>query len=141
MSLSQESLEEYRRLYVSPYPFTLGFPLSPRALALIKIYRKAQASVHAVEERQSLEILSRDEKTAARKFAQLNDKQEELERKKAKLQEELGVQGGRKGEVGYLFFMRCLLPLAPPPLLPLFASTFPRMLARLRLVFRNWRWY
>lgn len=54
----------------------------------------------------------RDEKTAARTFAQLNDKQEELERKKAKLQEELGVQGGRKGEVSFEFHRTSSFPLA-----------------------------
>lgn len=54
----------------------------------------------------------RDEKTAARTFAQLNDKQEELERKKAKLQEELGVQGGRKGEVSSEFLRTSSFSLA-----------------------------
>ncbi|KAI0084077.1 condensin complex subunit SMC1 [Irpex rosettiformis] len=63
LALSEESLEEYRRL-------------------------KAQASVLAVAERQSLETLSRDEKTATRTLAQAKDKQEQLNAKKAKLVED-----------------------------------------------------
>ncbi|KAI0290144.1 hypothetical protein BC826DRAFT_1106624 [Russula brevipes] len=63
LSLSEGSLEEYRRL-------------------------KAQASVLAVEERQSLEKLKREEKTLSRTFAQLRDKQEELEQKRASLHED-----------------------------------------------------
>ncbi|KAH9959956.1 cohesin complex subunit psm1 [Russula dissimulans] len=63
LSLSEGSLEEYRRL-------------------------KAHASVLAVEERQALEKFTREEKTASRTYVQLKDKQEELERKRASLHED-----------------------------------------------------
>nr|VWO99827.1 NOT4p [Ganoderma boninense] len=63
LSLSEESLEEYRRL-------------------------KAAASVLAVDERQSLQTLTRDEKTASRTLAQLKDKSEQQTQKREKLAEE-----------------------------------------------------
>ncbi|KAI0041884.1 cohesin complex subunit psm1 [Auriscalpium vulgare] len=74
LALSEESLEEYRRL-------------------------KAEASVLAVDERQSLETLKREEKTAARTFTQLSDKQEELEAKRDRLREDVTAQGAKKDEL------------------------------------------
>ncbi|KAA1474997.1 hypothetical protein DENSPDRAFT_401153 [Dentipellis sp. KUC8613] len=74
LSLSEESLEEYRRL-------------------------KAQANVLKVEERQALETLTREEKTASRTYTQLKDKQDEFEQKKATLQSDLAVQNERKKEL------------------------------------------
>lgn len=62
-------------------------------------HRKAQASVLAVEERQSLETLSRDEKTAARALAQAKDKQEQLNAKKVKLVEDEDTAKRRRKEV------------------------------------------
>jgi structural maintenance of chromosome 1 len=63
------------------------------------ICRKAQGSVLAVEERQTLEKLTREEKTASRTFAQLKDKQEELERRRASLREDGDSYGGKKTDV------------------------------------------
>ncbi|OSD08222.1 cohesin complex subunit psm1 [Trametes coccinea BRFM310] len=74
LSLSEESLEEYRRL-------------------------KAAASVLAVDERQSLETLSRDEKTAGRTLAQLKDKLDQLTQQRDKLAEEEGSQTQKKSEL------------------------------------------
>ncbi|KAI0808015.1 condensin complex subunit SMC1 [Fomes fomentarius] len=71
LSLSEESLEEYRRL-------------------------KASASVLAVDERQSLETLARDEKTASRALAQLKDKIEQLTQKQEKLTEEQSTHTQKK---------------------------------------------
>lgn len=62
-------------------------------------YSKAQASVLAVAERQSLDTLSRDEKTAARAVAQLQDKIEQLTTRKAKLTEDEETARRRRAEV------------------------------------------
>ncbi|PCH34989.1 cohesin complex subunit psm1 [Wolfiporia cocos MD-104 SS10] len=74
LSLSEESLEEYRRL-------------------------KAAASVLAVEERQSLDTLSRDEKTSSRALAQLKDKLEEQQQKAQKLREDKDTQTQKRIEL------------------------------------------
>ncbi|OJT02266.1 Structural maintenance of chromosomes protein 1, partial [Trametes pubescens] len=74
LSLSEESLEEYRRL-------------------------KASASILAVDERRSLETLSWDEKTAGRTLAQLKDKLEQLTQKRDKLSEEDRTQSQKKAEL------------------------------------------
>ena len=59
-----------------------------------------------MDERQALDTLNREEKTASRTFAQLNDKQEEFQRKREKLKEDIDVQGRKKDEVAYsAFFM------------------------------------
>ena len=63
------------------------------------ICRKAQASVLAVEERQTLEKLTREEKTASRTFTQLKDRQEELEQKRASLREDGDLYEGKKTDV------------------------------------------
>jgi structural maintenance of chromosome 1 len=62
-------------------------------------FRKAQASILAVEERQALERLTRDEKTASRTFTQLRDSQEELEQKRATLREDNDVHEAKKSDV------------------------------------------
>ncbi|KAL4079656.1 RecF/RecN/SMC [Scleroderma citrinum] len=72
-SLTEESLSEYRSL-------------------------KASASVFAVAERQSLETLSREEKTALRTLDQLRTKSEEMDTKRNKLNEDATIQGERKNE-------------------------------------------
>ncbi|KAF8630781.1 hypothetical protein AX15_002729 [Amanita polypyramis BW_CC] len=74
LALSEESLEEYRRL-------------------------KASASVLAVDERQSLETLTREEKTVSRSLAQLKEKQEGLEEKKETRMGELETQNEKKSEL------------------------------------------
>ncbi|KIM86143.1 hypothetical protein PILCRDRAFT_334537 [Piloderma croceum F 1598] len=74
LSLSDESLQEYRKL-------------------------KASASILAVDERQSLETLTREEKTASRSLAQLKEKHQDLDQKRAKLSEDARVQSERKAEV------------------------------------------
>ncbi|KAF9225691.1 condensin complex subunit SMC1 [Gyrodon lividus] len=73
-ALSEQSLAEYRSL-------------------------KAMASVLAVSERQSLETLGREEKTAARTLSQLKGKIEEMETKKTKLTEDATAQGEKKDEL------------------------------------------
>ncbi|EKM57692.1 uncharacterized protein PHACADRAFT_206572 [Phanerochaete carnosa HHB-10118-sp] len=74
LALSEERLEEYRRL-------------------------KAQASVLAVAERQSLETLAREEKTAARNLAKLKDKIEQLTTKRTKLGEDEEAAKRRRSEL------------------------------------------
>ena len=70
-------------------------------LCLSRTYvRKASASVLAVDERQSLETLTRDEKTAARTLGQLTERQQGLEEKRGTRVEELRSQTDKKAEVG-----------------------------------------
>jgi structural maintenance of chromosome 1 len=92
LSLSEGSLEEYRRLFVRS--FFLNCQIS-----CVGILRKAQASVLAVEERQSLDRLTREEKTASRTFAQLRDRQEEFEQKRTSLREDNDVHEAKKSDV------------------------------------------
>lgn len=61
--------------------------------------RKASANVLAVDERQSLETLTRDEKTAARTLTQLTERQHGMEEKRELRNEELRVLGERRSEV------------------------------------------
>jgi structural maintenance of chromosome 1 len=63
--------------------------------------RKASASILAVDERQSLETLTREEKTASRSLAQLKEKHQDLDQKRAKLSEDARVQSERKAEVWF----------------------------------------
>lgn len=92
LSLSEASLEEYRRLFVC-FIFLNG------QNSCVGILRKARASVLAVEERQSLDRLTREEKAASRTFAQLRDRQEELEQRKASLREDNDVHEAKKSDV------------------------------------------
>jgi structural maintenance of chromosome 1 len=62
-------------------------------------HRKASASVLAISERQALETLSRDEKTAARTLAQLKAKHEDMERNRERLRGEEETQQANKSEV------------------------------------------
>jgi structural maintenance of chromosome 1 len=64
--------------------------------------RKASASVLAVSERQALETLSRDEKTASRTLAQLKAKHEDMERNRERLRGEEETQRANKSEVCFL---------------------------------------
>lgn len=73
-SLSENSLAEYRSL-------------------------KASASILAVSERQALETLSRDEKTASRTLTQLKAKDEELQRNQEKLRGDEQTQKASKSEL------------------------------------------
>ncbi|KAG2151543.1 RecF/RecN/SMC [Suillus clintonianus] len=73
-SLSENSLAEYRSL-------------------------KASASVLAVSERQALETLSRDEKTASRTLTQVRAKHEELERSSERLRGDEETQQANKSEL------------------------------------------
>jgi structural maintenance of chromosome 1 len=66
---------------------------------MFEVFRKAQTSVLAVEERQSLDRLTREEKTTSRTFAQFRDRQEELERKRASLREDNDVHEAKKSDV------------------------------------------
>ncbi|PPQ70346.1 hypothetical protein CVT25_000126 [Psilocybe cyanescens] len=74
VALSEESLEEYRKL-------------------------KASSSVLAVDERQSLETLTREEKTSARALAQLSEREEGYLEKKTLRTEELDSQNAKKQEL------------------------------------------
>lgn len=88
LSLSEESLDEYRRL-------------------------KAQASTLAVEERQSLQALTRDEKTNSRALAGLEETFSGLEEKKTKLESEIVDLEEKKEEV--TFSLECVrLGIEPP---------------------------
>jgi structural maintenance of chromosome 1 len=64
------------------------------------IYRKASSSVLAIDERQSLDTLTRDEKIASRTLTQLTERQQGLEEKRATRSEELTTQTSKKAEVG-----------------------------------------
>ena len=61
--------------------------------------RKAQASILAVDERQSYEALSRDEKTSSRTLTQLKEKKEALSTRGEKLQEEDATHKERRKDV------------------------------------------
>jgi len=61
--------------------------------------RKARASVLAVDERQKLETLTRDEKTANRTLVQLSERQQGLEEKITVRKNDLTAQAARKEEV------------------------------------------
>ncbi|KAF8957847.1 condensin complex subunit SMC1 [Flammula alnicola] len=74
VALSEESLEEYRKL-------------------------KASSSVLAVDERQSLETLTREEKTAGRALSQLSEKEQGFEEKKATRADELNTQNEKRQEL------------------------------------------
>jgi structural maintenance of chromosome 1 len=95
MAISEESLEEYRKLYVLMFILQQLNDLH----ALFACLSKASASVLAIDERQSLETLTREEKTASRLFAQLSEKQQGLEEKRETLAEDARVQAVRKTEV------------------------------------------
>ena len=62
-------------------------------------YRKASASVLAAHEREQLESLNREEKTAARTLSQLKDKHEQMDDRKNKLLEDARIQQEKKDEV------------------------------------------
>jgi hypothetical protein len=64
--------------------------------------RKAAANILAVDERQSLDTLTRDEKTAARALTQLTERQHGLEEKRGLRNEELRALGERRSEVGFV---------------------------------------
>jgi structural maintenance of chromosome 1 len=66
--------------------------------------RKASVSVLAVSERQALEMLSRDEKTASRTLTQVRDKDEELQRNQKRLRADEQTQKASKSEVPFLEF-------------------------------------
>ncbi|KAL5498941.1 SMC1_1 [Sanghuangporus vaninii] len=76
LSLSEENLQEYRRL-------------------------KAQANTLAVDERQSLQALTRDEKTGARALAALEETFSGLEENKVKLESEISDLEEKKEEVDH----------------------------------------
>jgi hypothetical protein len=97
MSLSEAALQEYRRLYV------LLLPLLTMTLTLPVLgeHRKASASTLAVAERQTLEALTRDEKTAHRALAQARERAAELEANRERLGEEMRTWSGRREEVGF----------------------------------------
>lgn len=67
------------------------------------ILRKASTNVLAVDERQSLETLTRDEKTSSRALAQLQDKHDQLEAKMEQLSQDIATQQEKKSEVCRLF--------------------------------------
>lgn len=84
MSLSEDSLEEYGRL-------------------------RSQANTQAVEERQSLLALTRDEKTSARALASLQEAYTAFEESKEKLESEIADIEDKKGEVSLQFIIHPLV--------------------------------
>jgi structural maintenance of chromosome 1 len=62
-------------------------------------HSKASSSVLAVDERQSLETLTREEKTASRTLAQLSEKEQGFEEKKTTRTEELHQRNAKREEV------------------------------------------
>lgn len=71
----------------------------------VPVTRKASANVLAVDERQSLETLTRDERTAARILTQLTERQHGMEEKRDSRNEELRVLGEKRSEVRFLSFV------------------------------------
>lgn len=67
--------------------------------------RKASASVLAVDERQSLETLTRDAKTASRSLTQLKEKHQDHAQKRDKLAEDVRVHSDRKSEVWHSYYL------------------------------------
>jgi hypothetical protein len=61
--------------------------------------RKGQAIVVAVDERQQLESLIREEKTLARTVASAQARYEEFQARKIKLEEDNAMSGEKKAEV------------------------------------------
>ncbi|KAK2462607.1 hypothetical protein APHAL10511_005340 [Amanita phalloides] len=74
LALSEQSLDEYRKL-------------------------KASASVLAVDERQALEALTREEKSVSRSLAQLREKQEGMEEKRTTRTQELETLSEKRTEL------------------------------------------
>jgi structural maintenance of chromosome 1 len=71
-------------------------------------YRKASAMLQAIDERQKLETLSREEKAASRTLTSLRDKYEQLQSQKEKLTGEAETQGANKAEVRRLLHLSFL---------------------------------
>ena len=74
-------------------------------------HSKASSSVLAVDERQSLETLTREEKTASRTLAQLSEKEQGFDEKKTTRTEELHQRNAKREEVR----ASCLLPAVETP--------------------------
>lgn len=74
------------------------------SLRTLCLLRKGQANVEAVDERQQLESLAREEKTLARTLASVQARYDEASAKKAKLQEDSTTNGEKKTEVCSLRF-------------------------------------
>ena len=74
-------------------------------------HSKASSSVLAVDERQSLETLTREEKTASRKLTQLSEKEQGFDEKKTTRTEELHQRNAKREEVG---LSRLLLTVETP---------------------------
>lgn len=84
LALSGDSLAEYQQLYVS----ICIFALSCTDKVYFTLFSKAQASVLAVDERQALETLTREEKTLRRAATQLKEQLDgDIEQKKQKSEE------------------------------------------------------
>jgi hypothetical protein len=65
----------------------------------VQYHSKASSSVLAVDERQSLETLTREEKTASRTLAQLSEKEQGFDEKKTTRTEELQQRNAKREEV------------------------------------------
>ncbi|KAG6813644.1 hypothetical protein H0H92_008881 [Tricholoma furcatifolium] len=80
MALSEESLEEYRKL-------------------AMRLNRKTSANLLAIDERQSLERLTREEKAAGRTLTQLLEREKVLSDKKNARMEDLNAQSEKKTQL------------------------------------------
>lgn len=65
----------------------------------VLLLRKAAANVEAVDERQALQTLTREEKTGGRALGGLRDTFKRFEEKKTTLEGEVGTLEERKAEV------------------------------------------
>ena len=81
---------------------------------MARICRKAQASILAVEERQTLDKLTREEKTTSRTFSQLRDRQEEFEQKRASLREDNDTHEAKRAKVRMCIVHRTGLLMTAP---------------------------
>ena len=90
LSLSEESLQEYRRL-------------------------RAQANTVAVDERQSLQALIRDEKTSGRTLANIEEAYNGFEESKNKLESEIADLEEKKEEVSFFRLSVRIYTILTPP--------------------------
>ena len=71
------------------------------AINAMNFCRRASANILAVEERQSLEALSRDLKTCSRTLTQLKEKSTDLKEKQQKLTQDIGEASEKRDEASF----------------------------------------
>lgn len=101
ITLSGADLNEYRQLCVYPwltYSLTMAY----------KQRRRASANLHAVQERQQLETLRREEKNLRDALASVEDQIQQARRRREKLTGEVGNLAEREENVSHSLSRACL---------------------------------